>query len=108
MFVSLWATRPYLGALTCTLLCVLGPLAPATARAEAAVPVADMPGAKDISGLGRFPGSFLLQSYGELSLPVSPLVPTGKAGEGNNRIYIPGKKVDLQGHRTRLVYLMPL
>jgi OmpA-OmpF porin, OOP family len=112
MFVSLWATRPCVGALTCTLLCLLGPLAPATARAEASVPVADMASAKDTPWLGRFPGAFLLdynrQSYGELSLPVSPLVPTGKTGARNRRIDIPGKKVDREGRRTRLGYVMPL
>lgn len=104
-------SRNFCALLILAIAVVILQLAPAIARADATIPTADIPGASDLSWLGRFTGSFIVdynqQQYGELSIPVSALVRTDRTDSRNNHVYASPKQVDLEGRRIRIVYLMP-
>jgi OmpA-OmpF porin, OOP family len=80
--------------------------------ADAEIPNADKKGAKDNSLLKRYEGSFIVayehKSFDEFVLPLSPLVQLpDKKDTHNNYAYEPKQKKNLEGERTRLVYLIP-
>ena len=76
-------------------------------------PTADRKGSKDSPLLKRYEGSFIVayerKSFGELTLPLSPieLVTPEKRTQQNNRVFEPKKKKALEGVYTRLAYLLP-
>lgn len=80
--------------------------------ADTPVPAADVAGAKDPTYLGRFAGAkaltYTATDFDSLTLPLSALeaVP-GKTDGRNNRVFAPAKKIELEGRRTHLVYLLP-
>ncbi|HEU4779203.1 MAG TPA: OmpA family protein [Steroidobacteraceae bacterium] len=76
------------------------------------VPTADVAGAKDPAYLGRFAGAkaltYTATDFDSLTLPLSALaaVPGQRDGR-NNQVFAPVKKLELEGRRTHLVYLLP-
>jgi OOP family OmpA-OmpF porin len=96
-------------ALLSALLLACGP-----ALADAVAPTADAPGAADTPLLKRYEGSFIVtyshHAFGELNIPLSPLVSTGPDGQydsRNNRVYKPEQFEAVEGDVTRLVYVIP-
>lgn len=81
------------------------------AWSEASIPTEDIEGASDPEEIGRFEGSYIVDyeqiDYDEISLPLAPLEPTGERGSNNNWIYLPAESLDLEGSRSRLVYVLP-
>lgn len=80
--------------------------------ADATEPTEDMAGAQDSEVVGRFAGSYIVayqqSEYDELTMPLSPLeLLSGERDDRNNRRYEPQERIDLEGKRTRLVYLTP-
>ena len=81
--------------------------------ADATIPTDDKTGAKDNALLKRYEGSFIVayekKSFDEFVLPLSKLelAPDDRRDSHNNRIYEPRQKKDLEGERTRIVYLIP-
>ena len=79
----------------------------------ATIPSADRKGSKDSPLLKRYEGSFIVayerKSFGELTLPLSPLlqVEPEKRTQQNNRIFEPKTKLALEGPYTRIAYLLP-
>ena len=78
----------------------------------ASIPTADRKGSKDSPLLKRYEGSFIVayerKSFGELTLPLSPLeVVPDKRTQQNNRLFEPKKKKALEGSYTRIAYLLP-
>ncbi len=76
------------------------------------VPTADVAGARDPAYLGRFAGSKALTysavDFDSLTLPLSALAAVpGKTDDNNNQVSAPTKKLDLEGRRTHIVYLLP-
>lgn len=90
---------------------ILGLVISLSAWPDASIPTKDIEGAADPDEIGRFEGSFIVDhshvDYDEISLPLAPLESTGKRGSINNWVYVPGKTLDLEGSRTRLVYILP-
>jgi outer membrane protein OmpA-like peptidoglycan-associated protein len=84
----------------------------AAASAGASIPTSDRKGAADSPLLKRYEGSWIVayetQAYGELTLPLSPLLRVeGKVVGNNNRSHEPRSKKALEGRTTRLAYLLP-
>ena len=83
----------------------------ATAFANASIPTKDIAGAKDNPLLKRYEGSYIVsyerQSFTDFKVPLSPLEATEKRDDKNNQLYLPKKELELEGARTRLVYLLP-
>lgn len=86
----------------------------AAAWADATIPKADIPGAKDHPLLGRFSGSMIvsyeLKEFDELKLPLSPLKTVAdkdRRDAHNNSVFEPTQSKALEGRRTHLVYLLP-
>lgn len=82
------------------------------ALADASIPTSDRKGAADSPLLKRYEGSWIVayesQSFGELTLPLSPLVLVeGKIVGNNNRAHEPRSKKALEGRTTRLAYVLP-
>src|SRR5688500_11521804 len=82
------------------------------AQSGASIPTADRKGTKDSPLLKRYEGSFIValehKAFGELTLPLSPLVQIpGKKTAQNNRAYEPKQKKALEGPYTRIAYLLP-
>lgn len=83
------------------------------AFAEATIPQADKKGSKDNPLLKRYEGSLIVayerKSFDEFVLPLSPLtqLPGEKKDIHNNFAYEPKQKKNLEGERTRIVYLTP-
>lgn len=81
--------------------------------ADATIPTGDKKGAKDNPLLKRYEGSFIVayekKSFDEFVLPLSKLeqAPEDRRDSHNNRVYEPAQKKDLEGERTRIVYLIP-
>lgn len=82
--------------------------------ADASIPKADIPGAKDSALVGRFAGSMILsyeaKAFDEVKLPLSSLKRTqekGRTDAHNNVYHEPEQSKTLEGRRTRLVYLLP-
>ena len=78
----------------------------------AKIPTADIKGSRDNPVLKRYEGSFIVayerKSFGELTLPLSPLEPVPeKQTQQNNRVHEAKKKKSLEGSYTRLAYLAP-
>ena len=86
--------------------------APVLAQPVASILTADRKGSKDSPLLKRYEGSFIVayerKTFGELTLPLSPLqlVP-GKKTQQNNRVHAPKQHQALEGPYTRIVYLIP-
>jgi OmpA-OmpF porin, OOP family len=78
----------------------------------ASIPTADRKGSKDSPLLKRYEGSFIVayerKSFGELTLPLSPLVLVpDKQTQQNNHLHEPKNKKPLEGSYTRIAYLVP-
>jgi OOP family OmpA-OmpF porin len=76
------------------------------------VPTTDFAGAKDPAYLGRFTGSkavtYTASDFDSLTLPLSALVAVpGQRDQRNNQVFAPPKKLDLEGRRAHIVYLLP-
>lgn len=96
--------------LTLGLLCLFGA---GSALADAAIPTKDIANARDNPLLKRYDGSFIVGyerlAFTDLNIPLSKLE---KAGDGdrdrmNNQVYKPKQVLDVEGARTRIVYLLP-
>ena len=83
------------------------------AYADATVPTADIAGAADPAGLGRYAGSLIVdhkvKAFDELALPVSTLEPVGddKVDRNNNRLFSGKQQLALEGKLSRVVYVLP-
>lgn len=84
------------------------------ALADATIPKADIPGAKDSPLIGRFAGSFIVsqdsRDFDELKLPLGPLKPVAdkaKRDAHNNIVFEPAQSKVLEGKRSHIVYLLP-
>ena len=83
------------------------------AYADATVPTADIAGAADPAGLGRYAGSLIVdykaKAFDELVLPVSTLEPVGddQVDRNNNRRYAGKQQLALEGRLSRVVYVLP-
>lgn len=81
--------------------------------ADATVPAADLSGAADPAGLGRYAGSLIVEykakAFDEIVLPVSALEPVGddKTDQNNNALYAGKQQLTLEGKLTRVVYVLP-
>ena len=97
-------TRIVMGALL-----VLG--AHSAVLANATIPAKDIAGAKDDPSIKRYDGSFIVsyerQSFTDFKVPLSPLEPTDRRDDKNNKLYLPKKEVELEGAKTRLAYVIP-
>ena len=76
------------------------------------IPAADVAGAKDPAYLGRFAGAkaltYTASDFDSLTLPVSALVALPGQRDGhNNQVFSPPKKLELEGRRIHVVYLLP-
>jgi OmpA-OmpF porin, OOP family len=83
-----------------------------TAAGATGIPTADKPGSQDNPILKRYEGSLIIayeyQSFGDFTLPLSPLsLAPGKMDAHNNHAFEPKQKRALEGPHTRLVYLLP-
>jgi len=81
------------------------------ALAEATIPTKDIAGAKDNPLIKRYEGSFIVsyerESFTDFKVPLSTLELTDRRDSMNNKLYLPKKEMDLEGAKTRLVYLIP-
>ncbi len=88
-----------------------GVVAAAPALADAVIPTKDAPKAKDNPQVQRYEGAFILdydfRAFTDIAFPLSKLERTGNTGPANNNEYAPKQKAELEGARTRLVYLIP-
>ncbi|MEK1888193.1 MAG: OmpA family protein [Phyllobacterium sp.] len=84
------------------------------AQANAEIPTNDVEGARDNARIKRYEGSLIVHyeklSYTDFSVPLGPL----KASEdeqardtSNNRVFVPEKKLDVEGTLTRIAYVTP-
>jgi OmpA-OmpF porin, OOP family len=85
-----------------------------TVTADATIPLKDIPGARDSPLLKRYEGSFIVSydrvGFTDFSLPLSPLVRSAdedRRDVSNNRVFEPKQKLELEGPKTRLTYLLP-
>lgn len=91
---------------------ILG-IAPSLAFADAVLPDADLDGARDPAGLGRYEGSLIVEyragAYDEIALPASALerVEPEQRDGMNNRVFAARDTRTLEGTLTRAVYLLP-
>jgi OOP family OmpA-OmpF porin len=84
------------------------------ALADATVPTKDIPGAKDAATLKRYEGSLIVsyerKAFTDFTIPLAK-IEKNKEGERdaahNNYIFRPSKQLDVEGAKTRLVYLAP-
>jgi OmpA-OmpF porin, OOP family len=84
----------------------------AAQAAPIAVPTSDVVSAKDPAYIGRFSGSTVLtfnsMDFDSLVVPLGPLVAVpGQRDSHNNQVMAPKKKIELEGKRTHIVYLLP-
>ena len=82
------------------------------AFSNATIPSEDVKGSKDSPILKRYEGSLIVaydyKAFDEFTMPLSKLVEIpGKRDSHNNFAYEPTQKKNLEGERTRLVYLIP-
>ncbi len=86
-------------------------MAAAPALADAVIPTKDVAKAKDNPQVQRYEGAFILdydfRAFTDIAFPLSRLEKTGNTGPANNNEYAPKQKAELEGARTRLVYLIP-
>jgi outer membrane protein OmpA-like peptidoglycan-associated protein len=89
----------------------LGGLTGMAVAADATIPTRDVVGAKDSPVLKRFEGSLIVsyerEAFGQLKIPLSPLERTDKVDRRNNTQHLPKREKEVEGTRTRLVYLLP-
>lgn len=86
----------------------------APAFADATEPTKDIAGSKDNPLLKRYEGSFIVsyerQAFTDFTIPLTK-IEKNKDGQRdsrhNNYIYEPAQKLELEGAKTRLVYLTP-
>jgi OOP family OmpA-OmpF porin len=95
-----------------TVLVVTACAAAVFAQPIASIPTADRKGSKDSPLLKRYEGSFIVayehKSFGELTLPLSPLVLVpDKQTQQNDHVHEPKQKKALEGSYTRIAYLLP-
>ena len=90
---------------------LVGCLISAPAFADATIPSKDIPGAKDNALIKRYDGSFIVsyerQTYSDFRVPLSKLERTDGVDGMNNHIYLPKQKLEVEGAKTRLAYLLP-
>eukprot|EP01037_Dinobryon_pediforme_P001484 gene1484-1506_t len=81
------------------------------ALADATNPTKDIAGAADSKLLKRYEGSFIVSydkvAFTDFKVPLSPLERTDKADSSNNTIFAPKQAKEIEGQRTRLVYVLP-
>ncbi|GAU80894.1 OmpA family protein [Bosea sp. BIWAKO-01] len=81
------------------------------AFADATIPTKDIPGAKDSSFLKRYDGSFIVSyervAFTDFKVPLSALEPVDRRDSSNNAVFLPKQEKEVEGPRTRLVYLLP-
>ena len=81
------------------------------AFADPTMPTKDIPKSKDHPQVPRYDGSLIVdydyKAYDEVMFALSVLEPTGKQDGMNNHEMLPKKLLDLEGARTRIVYLEP-
>lgn len=81
------------------------------AHSEASIPTKDIAKAKDHPQVQRYDGSYIIdydyRAFTDMMFPTSKLEATGKMGPANNNEYAPKQKVEVEGTRTRLIYLIP-
>jgi outer membrane protein OmpA-like peptidoglycan-associated protein len=91
--------------------CLLLAAAIMPAAADATIPTKDIAGAKDNALLKRYEGSFIVshdrQAFTDFRIPLSALEKSAKRDRANNQLYLPKQEKELEGARTRLVYLLP-
>ena len=82
--------------------------------ADATVPTADQDGARDPGSLSRYEGAFIVsfddKAFDEFLLPTGPLQRDAdlKRRDAHNNIWFaPVEALDLEGHVTRAVYVLP-
>ncbi|WGZ94427.1 MAG: DUF4892 domain-containing protein [Candidatus Thiothrix putei] len=84
-------------------------LLPVLAVADASLPANDRQGSADLPYLKRYEGAVIIdqvqKSFDEFSLPISRLEEAGK--KGDNDLFLPTRKLDVEGKVTRSVYLVP-
>ncbi|RDJ20458.1 flagellar motor protein MotB [Bosea caraganae] len=82
-----------------------------SAWADATIPTKDIPGAKDSPLLKRYDGSFIVSyervAFTDFKVPLSALEPVDKRDSSNNILHLPKQEKEVEGSRTRLVYLLP-
>ena len=91
--------------------CLLTLASTALAFADATIPTRDSPGAKDSPVLKRYDGSFIVSyervAFTDFKVPLSSLEPVDKRDSSNNVLHLPKQQKEIEGARTRLVYLLP-
>src|SRR4249920_2036522 len=86
---------------------------PLLAFADATLPTADKPGAKDPAALGRYEGSLIVEYQGgafdAIRLPASILerADPERRTSSNNAVFQAQKNLDAEGRLARAVYLQP-
>jgi OmpA-OmpF porin, OOP family len=82
--------------------------------ADATVPTQDLVGARDPAFLKRYEGAFIVsyddKAFDEFVLPLSRLEPDSdpkRRDAHNNKVFAPSESLNLEGHRVRLVYVVP-
>lgn len=89
----------------------LGVLSATPALADATIPTKDAAKSKDVSSVPRYEGSFILdydyRAFTDITMPLSRLEKTGTTDNRNNNVFAPKQKAELEGARTRLIYLIP-
>lgn len=85
-----------------------------SASADASLPSADVAGAQDPAGLGRYEGSLIVDyqsgAFDDISLPVGAMKPSSDEAardSQNNRVYRADPALDLEGKLSRVIYLIP-
>jgi outer membrane protein OmpA-like peptidoglycan-associated protein len=85
--------------------------AQSVAFANATIPTKDIAGAKDNPAIKRYEGSFIVsyqrETFTDFKVPLSSLEPTERRDAMNNKVHAPKKEMELEGAKTRLVYLIP-
>jgi OOP family OmpA-OmpF porin len=91
--------------------CLLTLAATAFALADATIPTKDSPGSRDNPILKRYDGSFIVSyervAFTDFKVPLSALEPVDKRDSSNNVLHLPKQEKEIEGARTRLVYLLP-
>lgn len=91
---------------------LLGLVSSLSCSAAPVLPTTDIDGAKDSSYIGRFDKSIIIsfsqKKFDEMHFPLSELKINKKKRDGhNNSWFEPEQKIETEGKRTRLVYLIP-
>lgn len=94
--------------------CLICIAAIGSAYADATIPTKDIAGAKDSPLLKRYDGSFIVSyervAFTDFRVPLSrlePVEPDTRRDQSNNVVHLPKQEKELEGARTRLVYLLP-